>query len=52
MVDRISEIRPKPLFWFRSNTVTDIETRFQEKNPVTNFFHHQRAPKTKFFAKH
>ena len=49
-------VRPKPLFWFRSDTetqigqyfwadtVTDTETRFQGKNPGTNFLHHQRAP--------
>ena len=59
-------VQPKPLFWFKSNTdtetkiswyfwantVTDTETRFQGENPVTNFFHHQRAPKTKFVAKY
>ena len=61
-----TSVRPKPLFWFRYNTdtetqigqyfradtVTDTETRFQGENPVTNFFYHQRAPKTKFVAKY
>ena len=51
--DPSCSIRPKPLFWFRSNTntetqigwyfradtVTNTETRFQEKNPVANFSH-------------
>ena len=57
---------PKPLFWFRfntvnpnwrilsANTVTDTETTSQRKNLVTDsigyFFHHKRAPKTKFSA--
>ena len=59
-------VRPKPIFWFRcdtdtetqigryfrADTVTDTETRFQGENPVTNFFHQQRAPKTKFVAKY
>ena len=64
--DPISSIRQKPLFWFRSNTDTETQigryfradtvintkTRFQGKNPVTNFFYHERAPTTKLFAKH
>ena len=53
-----NSVRPKPLLWFRSNTETQIdryfqantETKFQGKNPVINIFHHQRAPKTKFFC--
>ena len=35
--------KPKPKL---ADTVTDSETRFQGENPVINFFHYQRAPKT------
>ena len=61
-------VRPKPLFWFTSDT--DTETQFgwyfwanmqycnryrnqiSGENPVNNFFHHQMTPKTKFVAKY
>ena len=59
--------RPKQLFWFRSNTktqigryfhgntVTDTETTFQKENLVIDcmglFFYPKRAFKTKFAAK-
>ena len=53
--DQIS-VRLKPLFWFRSDTethigryfradtVTDTETKFQGKNLVTNFFPSSKDP--------
>ena len=56
----LSSVRPKPIFWFWSDTetqiglivsadtVTNTETTFQRENLVTNsmgyFFNHKRAP--------
>ena len=59
-------VRQKPLIWYRSDTdtetqigryfqadiLTDTETIFQGESSVINFFHHQRATKTKFVAKY
>ena len=57
-------VRLKPIFWFRPDTytetqiwqITKTETTLQRENLVTDsmgyFFHHKRAPKTKFAAKY
>ena len=36
-------VRPKPLFWFRSNTETETQ--------IGRYFRYKMAPKTKFAAK-
>ena len=62
----VPSVWPKPLFWFRSNTETNTQIgqyfqsipkpHFKRKNLVTDFvmffFHHKRAPETKFSSKH
>ena len=44
---------PKPKL---ADIITDTETTFQRKNPITDsmgyYFYHTRAPKTKFAAKY
>ena len=49
-------VRPKLLYWFMSDTVTNTENTLQMKNLLAHsmgyFSHYKRAPKSKFAAKY